>query len=218
MKKLIEGLTVEETIAKYERLVHKAVHAAKANTVCSYEDMFQEGLLAIVEAFDRFDENKNVSFSTYVYTYVNGRILDYQKKHLNILSGGHYLQAMLKKAGPDATDDDLRAMKLSEESIQAAKYFNQNYIPANYDELEFMVSEYGDPSDNISIGFFDWRKYLTEKQAFVIEKYFGFGCEPITQAEIARITKVSHKTVRETLKSALKKLKKVPGIEDYFYD
>lgn len=215
MEKLIEGMTVEEALVKYERMVHKAVHSAKANTVCSYEDMVQEGFMAIVEAFDKFDERKGVAFSTYVHTYINGRILDYQKKHLSFLSGGHYLQAMLKKAGPDATEADLRAMKLSEESIRAAKYIDQNYITTDLEELEFVAAENGDPSENLAIGFFDWKKYLTEKQAFVVEKYFGFGCVPITKSEIARLTNVSFKTVDATLKDALKKLKKVPGIEDY---
>lgn len=218
MKKLIEGLTVEETIAKYERLVHKAVHAAKANTVCSYEDMVQEGFLAIVEAFDRFDEKKGVTFSTYVYTYVHGRILDYQKKHLSVLSGGHYLQGVLRKIGPDVKDDDLRAMKCSEETIQAAKYINQNFSSVGYEEIEYLVSEKDDLRDNILIGFFNWRKYLTDEEILVVEKHFGFGCEAIPNTEISKIIKRSNKSVANTLKRALRKLRQVPGVEDYFFN
>ena len=44
------------------------------------EDVINEGLIALLDAFDKFDINKNVKFETYASIKVRGAIIDYIRK------------------------------------------------------------------------------------------------------------------------------------------
>ncbi len=41
------------------------------------EDLFESGILGLIEAAERFDDSKNVKFKTYAYHRIRGAILDY---------------------------------------------------------------------------------------------------------------------------------------------
>ena len=74
------------------------VNAAKVNHVCSEEDLCQEGRMAIVVAYRNFDPDHGASLTTWVYHMIKSSIIEYQKHHLSVLSGGAYLQGILRKA------------------------------------------------------------------------------------------------------------------------
>lgn len=53
------------TSKRYKQFKHKY----------SYEDLFQEGCLGLMKAANRFDSRREVKFTTYAYSYVDGQIL-----------------------------------------------------------------------------------------------------------------------------------------------
>lgn len=215
VEKLIEGLTVEEMVAKYTPMVHKAVHSAQKNCVCNAEDMVQEGFLAIVEAFNTYTPGKGTAFITWVYTRINGAILDYQKRHLSALASTGYLYTSLKKLGPDATPEQLIEMGHSKESAYAAMRIKNSFLMVDVDALEEVLFDDDNIYDMIDLKAFDWKKYLTEKEVDVIELFYGLsGQEPMSMSAIARKFGRSTKTLTETKERALRKLRNVPGIED----
>ncbi|MBN2754391.1 MAG: sigma-70 family RNA polymerase sigma factor [Candidatus Goldbacteria bacterium] len=59
-----------------------------ASKYCHYgvgfDDLYQEGVMGIMEAAKRFDETKGAKFSTYATYFVKGSILDYLKKEKSI--------------------------------------------------------------------------------------------------------------------------------------
>ena len=46
----VNGLTVDEALVKYEPMVHRIVSGASTSVVCTYDDLAQEGRMAIVVA------------------------------------------------------------------------------------------------------------------------------------------------------------------------
>ena len=46
------------------------------------DDLFQEGFIALIKAEKKFDETRNVKFSTFAYHYIYGLCLNYIKKEI----------------------------------------------------------------------------------------------------------------------------------------
>ena len=216
--KRIEGMTIDDAVQKYERMVYKVVNSANTNAVCNAEDLIQEGYMAIVEAFNTYDPEKGTAFSTWVYRYITGAILDYQKIHLNTLAGGAYLQSVMRKAGPDATPEDLIALGCRKETAYASTYINENFAAADYEALEELICDGDSMFDKMALKLFDWRKHLTEEEVFVLESYYGFNGESIPQTEIAKVLGKHRRTVGDIIQRALMKLRRNPDVVDYAFD
>jgi RNA polymerase sigma factor (sigma-70 family) len=65
----------EINIEEYSNLV-KSVVARYRDYGCSSDDLFQEGMIGLLEAKERFDENRGVTFATYAVYRVKKRIID----------------------------------------------------------------------------------------------------------------------------------------------
>lgn len=216
--KRIDGLTIEEILVKFEPMVHKIVNSAKTNAVCNTEDMVQEGRIAIIKAFHDYDVDRKNAFSTVAHRYITTAIVDYQKKHLSVLSGGSYLQEMIKKAGPDATKEDLLAMGLRQNTVHAASYIKDSFTTVEYDALYNTPVIEDDFIDRLALEFFNWRQYLDEREIFVVENHFGFNGEALPSTVIGRSLGVHRKTVINILNRALNKIRHAPDISDYAFD
>lgn len=77
---LIEGLTRDELILKYARKVsfvaRRIAHRLPAHAPIELDDLINTGALGLLDAIDKFDAEKNASFSTYVEFRIRGAILD----------------------------------------------------------------------------------------------------------------------------------------------
>ena len=212
---VVEGITLEEALKKYEPMVHRFVNTAHTNHVCSKEDLLQEGRMAIVIAFQNYDPTKKATLTTWVYHMIKDAIIEYQKQHLSILSGGSYLQSILRKAGQDASVEEIMEFGVSKKTALAAAYLKESFSTVDYDELATMVGATG--VDNRAIESLNWRQYLTDTEIFAVGNYFGFnGCR-MTMGEIGEKLGRSRKSVSYLINRALVKLRKVDGIEDFAF-
>ena len=66
-------------LIKYnEGLVHKIVNRfPMKNSVCSYSDLYQEGLLGFIHAVNKFELDRNIRLSTYSYYWISARVRAY---------------------------------------------------------------------------------------------------------------------------------------------
>ena len=212
---IVEGITVEQALKKYEPMVNRFVNSVHTNHVCSKEDLIQEGRMAIVVAFNYFDEEKGASLTTWTYHMIKDAIIEYQKHHLSVLSGGAYLQNVLRKAGQDASVEEIMEFGVSKKTALASIYMKNSFSTVDYDELESLIE--GKPFEEVST-FLDWEKYLTKEEAFAIGSYFGFGDQKrLTKTEIGNVLGKSRKAASDIINKALVKLRKIPGIEEYAY-
>jgi len=69
----------QELIERYQPLVCKIITALKPNEQI-YLDLFQEGVVGLVEAVERFEPERGFKFSTYATFRIRGRALTYLQK------------------------------------------------------------------------------------------------------------------------------------------
>ena len=62
----------EEQINKYSNLIHSLTHYFEGYK--NKEDLYQAGIIGLIEAYNKFDDSYNVKFSTYAYKYVLGEM------------------------------------------------------------------------------------------------------------------------------------------------
>ena len=70
---------MEETIIKYKELIYKILSKYKYDKYYQ-DDYFQEGVMALINAYDTFNENNNTLFCTYAYNCINNKFKDIFKK------------------------------------------------------------------------------------------------------------------------------------------
>lgn len=81
-RRMKEGESFEarqELIERYQPLVCKIITALKPNEQI-YLDLFQEGIIGLVEAVERFEPARGFKFSTYATFRIRGRALTYLQK------------------------------------------------------------------------------------------------------------------------------------------
>ncbi|MDD6879385.1 MAG: sigma-70 family RNA polymerase sigma factor [bacterium] len=69
-----------ERILDYEKLVYSIIRKFSYNTN-DYEDLFQEGMIALQKAMKNYKEGYNTDFSSYAYLYIKGEILKYIREN-----------------------------------------------------------------------------------------------------------------------------------------
>ena len=86
-KTVITEMSLDEVYAKYEKFLRFMIkkYINFENSRYTYEDLYQEACLALIDAYNRYDPGKG-EFSTYLGKYVYGRVLQYMNRNLSPLS------------------------------------------------------------------------------------------------------------------------------------
>lgn len=74
-------LNIKEVILENSNLIYSI---ARKFDIGNIDDLFQAGCIGMIEAYKRFDENKNVKFTTYAYPFILGRISQYARENHTI--------------------------------------------------------------------------------------------------------------------------------------
>lgn len=101
----------QELIYRYQPLVCKIITILKPSEQV-YLDLFQEGVVGLVEAVERFEPQRGFKFSTYARFRIRGRALTYLQKHMRapqIMSDSEQLTLMLQNLPDTDPDPDERA-------------------------------------------------------------------------------------------------------------
>ncbi|MEC0083704.1 sigma-70 family RNA polymerase sigma factor, partial [Paenibacillus alvei] len=72
---------LETFVKNNKKLVLKSAARYARLTGVEYEDLVAEGTIGLMVAFDRFDEKKGFSFSSFGVRYINGYILVYIREN-----------------------------------------------------------------------------------------------------------------------------------------
>ena len=69
-------MKIDINIEEYYPMVHSIASAyySRNKKVMDYEDVFQNGCVGLMKAYNSYDENKDVAFSTYAYSKISGEI------------------------------------------------------------------------------------------------------------------------------------------------
>ncbi|MDD2469979.1 MAG: sigma-70 family RNA polymerase sigma factor [Bacilli bacterium] len=187
------------------------------------DDLFQVGVIGMIDAYYHYDASRNTKFSSYAYPYVLGEMKKFVREDRNIKVSRDiiYLCSRIEKAKDilrqrlhrEPLVDELSLfLEISEGKIIEALQFN-SYIksidePINRDGRELTikdvvgVNEHYDKLDLICLR--DELNKLSPKEKGVIEKrYF----QDLTQSETAMMMGLTQVDVSRTERDLIKKLK-----------
>ncbi|NLJ57629.1 MAG: FliA/WhiG family RNA polymerase sigma factor [Tissierellia bacterium] len=198
------------------------------------DDVVNEGIIALMDAVERFDPSKNTKFETYASIRIRGSIIDYVRKQDWIPRKVKSDYKMVKEA------EDLLANKLGREptDIEVVEHLEidieeYNKIISNahgsgilsFEELigEAHLAEYGMingyelpeyeiESKELYKVLVDSVNKLNEKEQLVISLYYK---EELKLKDIADILEISNSRVSQIHTAALRKLEK--DVKNYLH-
>lgn len=74
--------SIEDVLIENERLVYSIIN--KFNSFQDKDDLYQVGMIGLINAYKNFDQSKNTKFSSYAYFYILGEVKKYVRESLGI--------------------------------------------------------------------------------------------------------------------------------------
>lgn len=160
--------------------------AKKYSSKDNFEDLFQEGCIGLIEAFEKFDINKGAKFSSYARFWIRKNIQDYLwKTNLVKITRQDYLdnKAPKKETGEDFDIENILGISESENCFEKiSKEEFRNIVRLKITKLN-------------------------QRERDIIKLYFGIDCIPCSYKEIGAKFNTSKQRIHQILKVALKNIK-----------
>ena len=209
-----------ELVHTYEKLVYSIIK--KYSTSYNKDDLFQVGMLGVLDASKKYDPSSGVKFSSFAYKYILGEVLKYLREDRNIKISRDLIsdyrkiylakERAYKTLGRSLSDTELsRILNMSKERISEAIKYNEKELSLNNtisdDEkltLEDTIKKEEDLEAEDLINLKDAYENLSEDEKIIIYKrYF----ENKTQTELAKETNMSQVKVYRLERKILDKMK-----------
>ena len=179
--------TRDELILHNYRLVASRVNRWKDQGV-DEDDLFQEGMVGLVTAADKFDPSNGARFATYAILWID-----------------NFIRRAVQKA---------RAVNLPIYLQQEGEEDSLSFVPAGDGEEEFdLPDEAADTEEIAEVRSWQRRlrramEHLTERERFVVEAYYGLGGEePLSVPYIAEALSLSKSMITKIRRQAEEKLR-----------
>lgn len=215
------GVTsLEEVIKQNNNLVYGI--CSKYQSYMDKEDLYQVGMIGLINAYNNFDYTKNVKFSTYAFPYIVGEVTKYVRENKNLKISrdliklgrkiNEYIQKHYEVRGykPSIKDIALMLEVKEEKVISALEACNTKSLDEeiNDDGKIITLLDITPAKENISkeqmLDLKEAFKYLsTDEKKLLIDRYY----RDLTQSEIAQELGVNQVYVSRMEKKALTKMK-----------
>lgn len=115
-----DELSLEELIERYKVIINSIILKYKKNINnigLDIKDLYQEGLIALIDAIKTYDESKDASFKTYANIVINRKMLDLIKSHNRVkylsLNSAVSLDSIIDEDGERSLYDKLEMDSLT---------------------------------------------------------------------------------------------------------
>lgn len=199
-----------DTILDYEGLIYSVIN--KYPSRFDHDDLFQAGMLGLVDAYKHFDPSVSVKFSTYAYYYIVGEVNKYIRESCSLKISKDLIN--LKKKILQVTDIMTQKLGRVPSSLELSLYLDVpledvdsaiiatdeiTSIDEKYDSLKYF--------DNINADLLDLHdsidKLSDDERNLIIARYY----DGMTQNEASKILGISQVQVSRNETKILKKLR-----------
>ncbi len=206
----------DELISSYEKLVYSII--SKYSNERNKDDLFQAGMVGIIDASKKYDNSSGIKFTSFAYKYILGEVLKYLREDRNIKISRDLIRDykrinfikdhIYKMYGRTANNKELsKLLKMSEERINEVMGYNERELSINMivsdDEKISLEDTISDNRNN----YFELNDALKElsssEKRLIYERYY----ENKTQTEIAKEKNISQVKVYRYERKILDKLK-----------
>ena len=155
----LEQRRKEQIVMEFAPIVEQVAHRLKRRVPdhVEFDELRSVGYIGLMEAIERYDDDKNVPFRVYAEIRINGAMLDYLRKEdwmpRNLRQQAKTIQAVvreLKSAGTDVTDEEIASrlnMTIEEvrqirgQTQQRVRVSNHGHEDFDGDYLETCVAD-----------------------------------------------------------------------------
>lgn len=207
-----------EGVLEYENLVYSVVH--KYSKYNDSDDLYQVGMLGLLEAQKNFDSGLNVKFSTYAYYYILGEVTKYIRDSKPVKLSKDMIKlnkslnkaydVMAQKLGREPTTLELSLfLDVEEEKISECLIATQEVqsLEYSYDDNNNLYNTVA-CKNNIKDELIDLRDELKrlspEELKLIKDRYYN----DLTQTELSKKTGISQVQISRKETKILEKLKK----------
>ena len=205
-----------EDILEYENLVYSIINKYKN---FDREDLYQVGMIGLIDAKRNYKKEVNTKFSTYAYFYILGKVKEYIRKSnpykisKDIIKLNKSIEKatdiMSQRLGRNPTDLELSLfLEIDEEKIIETRQALQNIKSLDYNEENIdLYNSIKVEDKNINSDILDLKEAINnlskEEQNIIIDRYFN----DLTQTEVSKELGMSQVQVSRKETKILQKLK-----------
>lgn len=213
--------TLEQAIYENNNLIYGI--CAKYRNYADKEDLYQQGIIGLIKAFNNYDSSKNTKFSTYAFPYILGEMSNFVRENKNIILSRdiirlgkkikEYIEKHKQVRGYEPKIKDIAKMLNIDEkkvifALEASSNTKSIDERLNEDEKELTLLDVVSKKENITteqlIDLKEAFKYLSsDERNLLINRYFN----DLTQTTVAKLMNVNQVYVSRLEKKALRKMR-----------
>ena len=201
-----------EELLEYEGLVYSII--SKYSKRYDLDDLYQVGMIGLMEAYKHYDKSQNTKFSSFAYYYIVGEVNKYIRLNHNLKVSRELIhlkkkileakEVMSQKLGREVSNLEIAIYlevdeKLIEEAIEATEEvesLDNTYDSINTNDDIYTRADILDLKNEID-------KLDTNEKKLIYQRYY----QELTQQETSKILGISQVQVSRNEAKILKKLR-----------
>ncbi|MBO6195709.1 MAG: sigma-70 family RNA polymerase sigma factor [Bacilli bacterium] len=202
----------DEIISDYEKLVYSIVN--KYSNQSNKEDLFQAGMIGIINASKKYDSNTGIKFTSFAYKYILGEILKYLREDRNIRISRDIIRdhrkvmiikdKIYKSYGRPATIEEIsKILKISKERICDV---------LNYSEKEISLYKTVGENEEITIEDTIYKEENLEREDLINLK------EALLELTLDEKKLIYDRYFQNKTQTEIAKEKNIPQVKVYRYE
>lgn len=199
-----------EELLDYEGLIYSII--SKYSKRYDRDDLYQVGMIGLIDAYNHFDQSLGTKFSTFAYYYIVGEVNKYIRESSSLKVSKELID--LNKRIINARELMIQKLEREPSNLEIALYLDvdenmiDNALLAT-GEVESIDATYEEfkSYDNTSCDVLDLREELSKldeyEKKLIVDRYFN----EMTQSEISKKLGISQVQVSRNETKILQKLK-----------
>lgn len=207
-----------DDLLEYENLVYSII--GKYGGYFDKEDLYQAGMIGLIDAYQHFDNSFNVKFSSYAYYYIVGEVTKFVRENRSVKVSKDIVKLsqsiektrdiMRQRLGREPTDTEVSLfMEIDEEKIGEVRVMMQDVqsLDFAYDEDVSLYNSISSFDSETSASVLDLRDEIDrlndEERQLISARYY----QDMTQSEASKCLGMSQVQVSRKEGKILEKLR-----------
>ena len=207
-----------DNLLEYENLVFSII--SKYGNYFDKDDLYQVGMIGLIDAYKHFDESVGVKFSSYAYYYILGEVTKFVRENRSVKVSKDFIKlnssiekcrdVMRQKLGREPTDTEVSLfLEIDEEKVSEVRNSMQEVKSLDfcYEEDISLYNSVMCFDDETSADVLDLRSEISrlseEEKALIDVRYY----QEMTQSEASKKLGISQVQVSRKEVKILEKLR-----------
>lgn len=199
-----------EGLLEYDGLIYKII--SKYPKRYDRDDLYQVGMLGLIDAYKHYNSNYDTKFSTFAYYYIVGEVNKYIRENSSLKISRNIIE--LKKKILECRDVMTQKLGRAPTNLEISLYLDVDISlidsalvatdeVASIDDNINLIKSYDDTSPEVLDLKGELKKLSLEEKRLIYARYF----EDLTQSETSNILGMSQVQVSRSESKILKKLR-----------